>query len=80
LLRKYKFDNIVDFKKSIAKEDRRFAKAFTAHLLRFALSRELSPADTLTIDGIVNQTEKEGFKLKSLIRRVVQSDGFLQSN
>jgi hypothetical protein len=80
LLRKYKFDNIVDFKKSIAKEDRRFAKAFTAHLLRFAISRELSPADTLTIDGIVNQTEKEGFKLKSLIRRVVQSDGFLQSN
>jgi hypothetical protein len=80
LLRKYKFNNVVTFKKSIAIEDRRFAKAFTAHLLRFALSRELSPVDTLTIDGIVNQTEKEGFKLKSLIRKVVQSDGFLQSN
>jgi hypothetical protein len=80
LLRKYQFTDIVSFKKSLVQEDRRFAKAFTAHLLRFALSRELSPADTLTIDGIVNQTEKEGFKLKSLIRKVVQSDGFLQSN
>jgi hypothetical protein len=80
LLRKYKFNNIVDFKKSIVKEDRRFAKAFTGHLLRFALTRELSPADTLTIDSIANQTEKEGFKLKSLIRKVVQSDSFLQSN
>jgi hypothetical protein len=80
LLRKYQFTDIVSFKKSLVQEDRRFAKAFTAHLLRFALSRELSPVDTLTIDGIVNQTEKEGFKLKSLIRKVVQSDGFLQSN
>jgi len=80
LLRKYKFDNIVDFKKSIAKEDRRFAKALTGHLLRFALTRELSPGDTLTIESIVNQTEQEGFKLKSLIRKVIQSDGFLRSN
>ena len=80
LLRKYKFKNIVDFKKSLAQEDRRFAKAFTAHLLRFALARELNPADSLAIDNIVNQTEQEGFKLKSLIRKVIQSNIFLQSN
>ncbi len=80
LLRKYPFNDIVKFKQSLVKEDRRFAKAFTAHLLRFALSKELSPADTLTIDAIVNQTEKEGFKLKSLIREVILSDSFLQSN
>ncbi len=79
LLRKYKFDSIVRFKESIVKEDRRFAKAFTAHLLRFALAKELSPADTLTIDDIVNRTAKEDFKLKSLIREVVLSDSFLQS-
>ncbi len=34
----------------------------------------------LTIDAIVNQTEKEDFKLKSLIREVILSDSFLQSN
>ena len=80
LLRKYKFNNIVSFKESIVKEDRRFAKAFTAHLLRFALARELRPVDTLTIDAIVNQTETEDFKLKSLIREVILSDSFLRLN
>ena len=79
LLRKYPFNDIVKFKQSLVKEDRRFAKAFTAHLLRFALARELSPADTLTIDTIVDRTEKEGFKLKALIREVALSDSFLQS-
>ena len=80
LLRKYEFNDIVRFKESLAKENRRFAKAFSAHLLRFALAKELSPADTLTIDAIVNRTEKENFKLKSLIREVILSDSFLQSN
>ena len=80
LLRKYPFNDIVKFKESIVKEDRRFAKAFTGHLLRFAMARELRPVDTLTVDAIVNRTEKEDFKLKSLIREVILSDSFLQLN
>ena len=80
LMRKYAFDGIVRFKESLVKEDRRFAKAFTGHLLRFALSDELRPVDALTIDTIVNKTEQEGFKLKALIREVLRSDRFVQSN
>ena len=76
LLKKYPFDGIVRFKESLVKEDRRFAKAFTAHLLRFALSKELSPADSLTVDSIVEKAAKEDFKLKSLIREVIASDRF----
>ena len=68
-MRKYEFDDVVRFKEALVKEKRRFAKAFTGHLLRFALSRELGPLDSLTIDKIVNKTEKEDFKLKSLIRK-----------
>ena len=68
------------FKKSLVAENRRFAKAFTAHLLRFALSRELRPIDTLTVDTVVNKAKKEHFSLKALIREVVQSDSFLQSH
>ena len=79
-MRKYAFDGIVRFKESLVKEDRRFAKAFTGHLLRFALSDELRPVDALTIDTIVNKTEQEGFKLKALIREVLRSDRFVQSN
>ena len=76
LLRKYPFADPAKFKQSIVTEDKRFAKAFTAHLLRFALARELKPADALTVDAIVNQTAKDKFKLKSLIREVIQTKAF----
>jgi hypothetical protein len=80
LMKKHSFTDITAFKASLVKENRRFAKAFTAHLLRFALAKELSPADSLTIDKIVDKTEKEGFKLRSLMKEVILSESFLQSN
>ena len=61
------------------KEDKRFAKAFTDHLLRYALARELLPQDTLTVESIVNDAKKEGYRLKSLIHKVILSEAFLQS-
>ncbi len=76
LVRKHKFDGVVRFKQALVKEDRRFAKAFTAHLLRFALARELDPSDSLTVDSIVARTEKEEFKLKSIVREVILSKDF----
>ena len=77
LMRKYDFTEVVQFKESLVQENRRFAKAFTAHLLRFALARELVPADTVTIEAIVEKSQQDGFKLKSLIREVVQSGPFV---
>ena len=77
LLRKYPFSGITEFKASLGKEDRRFAKAFTAHLLRYALSRELAPADTLVVEDIVEKTADNGYSVKSLIRQVVESQPFL---
>jgi hypothetical protein len=76
LLRKYKFDGIVRFKESLVQENRRFARAFSAHMLRFALARELTAADSVTLDEIVAKTEKENFKLKSIIREVILSKNF----
>ena len=73
LLRKHPFNGVVGFKASLVKENPRFARAFTAHLLRFALARELVPADSITIDTIVSKTAKDDFKLRSLIREVAFS-------
>jgi len=73
LLRKYRFEGIEGFKESLVKEEERFAKAFTGHLLRFALARELTPTDSITIESIVNKTRDNEFKLKVLIREVVLS-------
>ncbi|MFM9965665.1 MAG: DUF1588 domain-containing protein [Planctomycetaceae bacterium] len=70
LLRTHPFDGVVAFKASLVKENQRFARAFTAHLLRFALARELVPADSLTIDAIVSKAANDDFKLRSLIREV----------
>ena len=80
LMRKYDFDGVVQLKELIVREDRRFAKAFTAHLLRFALSRELGPADSITINSIVDRSQQGGFTLRSLIREVAQSDVFANRN
>jgi hypothetical protein len=77
LMRKHDFDGIVQLKELIVREDRRFAKAFTAHLLRFALSRELGPADSITINSIVDKTQHDSFTLRSLIREIAQSDVFV---
>ena len=77
LLRKHEFDGVVQFKQSLVKENRRFAKAFVEHLLRYAMARELVPHDALTIDAIVASSEPDGFRIQSLIRDVVLSDCFL---
>ena len=76
LLRKYPFADPVKFKQSIVQEDKRFAKAFTAHLLRFALARELTPADALTVDQIAEATAGEKFKLRPILREVIRSKPF----
>lgn len=73
LLRKYRFEGVEGFKESLVKEEERFAKAFTGHLLRFALARELTPADSITVESIINKTKNNEFRLKSLIREVVLS-------
>ena len=70
---------MLDFKDSLLLEHRRFAKAFTEHLLRFALARDLHPVDALTVDAILERTADDHFKLRSVIRSVVLSPGFQQS-
>lgn len=76
LMKKYNFGGIVEFKNSLLHERRRFARAFTAHLLRFAMSRELTPRDSIIVEAIVNKTEADDFRIKSLIREVILSESF----
>lgn len=80
LVRKYDFTNAVDFKAALVKEQHRFARAFISHLLRFALSRELSPRDAITVDAILYRAADDEYRLQSLIREVVLSDSFRPSN
>jgi len=75
-MRNHDFEGVVDFKQALVSEEQRFATAFTAHLLRFALARELTPYDSLTVDAIVEEAAADEFKLQSLIREVILSKSF----
>jgi mono/diheme cytochrome c family protein len=76
LLRRYEFRNPADFKLAIVQEKQRFVTAFTKHLLRYALARELGPADLVAIDDIVSRTEADDYRLQAIIRAVIHSDQF----
>lgn len=70
LWRQHSFNGATDFKAAIVKEKDRFAKAFAKHLLRYALGRELVPADAFTVDEIIGDTQGGEYRLQTLIREV----------
>jgi hypothetical protein len=70
LWRKHAFTGVTDFKAAIVGEKDRFAKAFSRHLLRYALARELLPADSLVVDDITARTRGSDYRLQTLIREV----------
>ncbi len=76
LMRKYEFSNVVQFKQALVNQRQRFAKAFTAHLLRYALARELTPADSIAIEEIVANTNQHDHSLRELIRELLLHRAF----
>jgi len=76
LMRKHDFAEATSFKAAIMKEQRRFAKAFTEHLLRFALAQELSPADTLVVEDILVRAADDNYRLQTLLQEVIRSERF----
>ncbi|MFO0902048.1 MAG: DUF1588 domain-containing protein [Pirellulales bacterium] len=67
------FSGPVEFKSLLVRERERFARAFTSHLLRYAVSRELTAADQLAIDAVLERTMAEEFRLRTLIRETALS-------
>lgn len=76
LFRRYPFENVVEFKQAIVKEDERLAKAFTEHLLRYALERELVATDRFTVEKIVEQTTDSGHAIREILQAVILSETF----
>lgn len=76
LFRKHRFNDVVEFKDAILNEKKRFARGFAGHLLSFALGRELGAADQIALDQMTEQTEKNGYKIKELLRAIIFSEPF----
>jgi hypothetical protein len=77
LFRKYKFTNIIEFKDAILAEKERFARAFAAHLISFAIGREVNTSDAIALDRIVAETKSDDYKLQAIIKQIVLSEPFL---
>jgi hypothetical protein len=77
LFRKHKFDNVIEFKDAILAEKDRFARGFAAHLLSFALARELGPADQVALDQIVEGVVEDQYRMQALLKHIVTSEPFL---
>ena len=77
LMRRFAFNNVVEFKRAIVREEKRLAKAFIEHLLRFALARELLPRDRLTVENIIERTKSSQYSIKKILNEVILSEPFL---
>jgi mono/diheme cytochrome c family protein len=71
------FATIEEFKDALLGEKERFARAFAGHLLKYALGRELVPADRPALDRIVAAAAPGGFTIRDLMKQVVASEPFL---
>ena len=70
LLRQHPFGSIQEFRSALQLEQPRIARAFTEHLLRFALARSLTAADVLTVDRLLKRTAAVDNGVRSLVQEV----------
>ncbi|OUW15577.1 MAG: hypothetical protein CBD18_08695 [Opitutales bacterium TMED158] len=80
LLRKYAFQNIVEFKDALLAERDRFTRAFAGHVLAFALGRPTTTADSPALDRIANATADDGYRMQTLLTQVILSEPFTRSD
>ncbi|MFK5923151.1 MAG: DUF1592 domain-containing protein [Verrucomicrobiota bacterium] len=80
LFRKHEFNDIVEFKDAVLAEKDRFVRGFAEHLLSFALAREVGVADGPALEKIAKATAADDYRIKSMIKHVVQSESFLQKS
>ncbi|TSA31030.1 MAG: DUF1592 domain-containing protein [Opitutales bacterium] len=71
------FRDTATFVELLASDDEKLARAFVAHLARYATGTEISYADRAEIRRIVAQTKANGYGLRSLIHELAQSALFL---
>ena len=80
LFNKYKFETVVEFKQLILKEKHRFIRAFSSHLLSYALGRELGPADSPALDDMTAKAMAGKDQLRAVLKHVAMSEPFLHKN
>lgn len=76
LFNRLPFANIEEFKDGLLAEKDRFTRAFAAHLLAYALGREVKPADGPALDEVVRAAAADDYRFRALMKHVVLSEPF----
>ncbi|MEI7651270.1 MAG: DUF1585 domain-containing protein [Verrucomicrobiota bacterium] len=74
------FRDTASFIDLLASDDEKLARAFVAHLARYATGTEISYADRAEIRRIVAQTKANGYGLRSLLHALAQSPLFIPNS
>ena len=80
LFNQHEFKTLVEFKQLILKEKPRFIRGFIAHLLSYALGRELGPADSPTLDDLGALAMAGQDQLRVVLKSIAMSEPFLHKN
>jgi hypothetical protein len=67
------FTDVADLKRLLAADPRPLARAFTAHMIRYATGADISYADRRMIEAILDQAESQQYGLRSLIHAIAAS-------
>ena len=80
LFNQHEFKTFLEFKEIIVREKGRFVRGFIAHLLSYALSRELGPADSPALDEMTTKALSGEDSMRAVLKNIAMSDPFLQKN
>ena len=80
LFNQFEFTSLVEFKQLIVQEKHRFIRAFSAHLMSYALGRELGPSDWPALDQITENAMAGKDQMRFVLKSIAMSEPFLHKN
>jgi hypothetical protein len=70
------FHDLAEYKQALLAEKERFVRGFTQKLLTYALGRSVGATDRETVDAIVEQLQRDDYRMQSLLQAVLASEAF----
>ena len=80
LFNQHDFSTLAEFKGLLVQQKQRFIRAFAAHLLSYALGRQLGPADGPALDEITDSAVNGDDQMRAILKAVAMSEPFLHKN
>jgi len=80
LFHRHEFTTAIEFKQILLKEKRQFIRAFLAHLLSYALGRDVNVADSPALDEITERAVTGDDRIRTLLKMIALAEPFRHKN